>query len=97
MQTGVVDEHGATGNAAQIPGHRRRQDRHRPDSGPHGYTASNGYMASSSDGSVAHPRLLVLVVADWPQGAIFDGVVAAPVLPRSRSSPAVPGRACLKK
>jgi len=27
---------------------------------------------------VAHPRLVVLVVVDRPEGAIFGGVVAAP-------------------
>jgi cell division protein FtsI (penicillin-binding protein 3) len=80
MLTGVVDEHGATGNAAQIPGYSvagKTGTGQIP--GPHGYTASNGYMASFVGMvPVAHPRLLVLVVVDRPQGAIFGGVVAAP-------------------
>lgn len=80
MLTGVVDEHGATGNAAQIPGYSvagKTGTGQIP--GPHGYTASNGYMASFVGMvPVKHPRLVVLVVVDRPQGAIFGGVVAAP-------------------
>jgi cell division protein FtsI (penicillin-binding protein 3) len=80
MLTGVVDEHGATGNAAQIPGYTvagKTGTGQIP--GPHGYSASNGYMASFVGMvPVSHPRLLVLVVVNRPQGAIFGGVVAAP-------------------
>ena len=80
MLTGVVDEHGATGNAAQIPGYSvagKTGTGQIP--GPHGYSASNGYMASFVGMvPVSHPRLVVLVVVDRPQGAIFGGVVAAP-------------------
>jgi cell division protein FtsI (penicillin-binding protein 3) len=80
MLTGVVDEHGATGNEAQIPGYSvagKTGTGQIP--GPHGYSASNGYMASFVGMvPVSHPRLLVLVVVDRPQGAIFGGVVAAP-------------------
>ena len=80
MLTGVVDEHGATGNAAQIPGYTvagKTGTGQIP--GPHGYTAANGYMASFVGMvPVAHPRLVVLVVVDRPRTAIFGGVVAAP-------------------
>ena len=80
MLTGVVDEHGATGNAAQIPGYSvagKTGTGQIP--GPLGYSASNGYMASFVGMvPVSHPRLVVLVVVDRPQGAIFGGVVAAP-------------------
>jgi cell division protein FtsI (penicillin-binding protein 3)/stage V sporulation protein D (sporulation-specific penicillin-binding protein) len=80
MLTGVVDEHGATGNAAQIPGYTvagKTGTGQIP--GPHGYSAANGYMASFVGMvPVAHPRILVLVVVDRPQTSIFGGVVAAP-------------------
>jgi cell division protein FtsI/penicillin-binding protein 2 len=80
MLTGVVDEHGATGNEAQIPGYSvagKTGTGQIP--GPHGYSASNGYMASFVGMvPVSKPRLVVLVVVDRPQGAIFGGVVAAP-------------------
>ena len=80
MLTGVVDEHGATGNAAQIPGYSvagKTGTGQIP--GPHGYTASNGYMASFVGMvPVKNPRLLVLVVVNRPHTSIFGGVVAAP-------------------
>jgi cell division protein FtsI (penicillin-binding protein 3)/stage V sporulation protein D (sporulation-specific penicillin-binding protein) len=80
MLTGVVDEHGATGNEAQIPGYSvagKTGTGQIP--GPHGYSASNGYMASFVGMvPVAHPRLLVLVVVNRPRTSIFGGVVAAP-------------------
>ena len=80
MLTGVVDEHGGTGNAAQIPGYTvagKTGTGQIP--GKNGYSASNGYMASFVGMvPVDHPRLIVLVVVDRPQGAIFGGVVAAP-------------------
>ena len=80
MLTGVVDEHGATGNAAQIPGYTvagKTGTGQIP--GPNGYSAANGYMASFVGMvPVAHPRLVVLVVVNRPLGSIFGGVVAAP-------------------
>jgi cell division protein FtsI/penicillin-binding protein 2 len=80
MLTGVVDEHGATGNAAQIAGYTvagKTGTGQIP--GPNGYSASNGYMASFVGMvPVAHPRLIVLVVVNRPRGSIFGGVVAAP-------------------
>jgi cell division protein FtsI (penicillin-binding protein 3) len=80
MLTGVVDEHGATGNAAQIPGYTvagKTGTGQIP--GPNGYSASNGYMASFVGMvPVSNPRLLVLVVVNRPHTSIFGGVVAAP-------------------
>jgi cell division protein FtsI (penicillin-binding protein 3)/stage V sporulation protein D (sporulation-specific penicillin-binding protein) len=80
MLTGVVDEHLATGTEAQIPGYSvagKTGTGQIP--GPHGYSASNGYMASFVGMvPVAHPRLVILVVVNRPQSAIFGGVVAAP-------------------
>jgi len=80
MLTGVVDEHGGTGNAAQIPGYTvagKTGTGQIP--GKNGYSASNGYMASFVGMvPVKHPRFVILVVVDRPQGAIFGGVVAAP-------------------
>jgi cell division protein FtsI (penicillin-binding protein 3)/stage V sporulation protein D (sporulation-specific penicillin-binding protein) len=80
MLTGVVDEHGATGNEAQIPGYTvagKTGTGQIP--GPHGYSASNGYMASFVGMvPVKHPRVLVLVVVNRPRTSIFGGVVAAP-------------------
>jgi cell division protein FtsI (penicillin-binding protein 3)/stage V sporulation protein D (sporulation-specific penicillin-binding protein) len=80
MLTGVVDEHGATGNAAAIPGYTvagKTGTGQIP--GKNGYSASNGYMASFVGMvPVDKPRLLVLVTVEKPQGSIFGGVVAAP-------------------
>jgi cell division protein FtsI/penicillin-binding protein 2 len=80
MLTGVVDEHGATGNAAQIPGYTvagKTGTGQIP--GPHGYSSANGYMASFVGMvPVKNPRLLVLVVVNRPRTSIFGGVVAAP-------------------
>ncbi|HEX5449574.1 MAG TPA: penicillin-binding protein 2 [Gaiellaceae bacterium] len=80
MLTGVVDEHGGTGNEAQIPGYTvagKTGTGQIP--GKNGYSASNGYMASFVGMvPVQHPKLVVLVVVNKPQGSIFGGVVAAP-------------------
>jgi cell division protein FtsI/penicillin-binding protein 2 len=80
MLTGVVDEHGATGNAAAIPGYSvagKTGTGQIP--GKNGYSASNGYMASFVGMvPVKKPRLVVLVTVQRPQGSIFGGVVAAP-------------------
>jgi cell division protein FtsI/penicillin-binding protein 2 len=80
MLTGVVDEHGGTGNEAQIPGYTvagKTGTGQIP--GKNGYSVSNGYMASFVGMvPVEHPKLVVLVVVNKPQGSIFGGVVAAP-------------------
>src|SRR5205807_7110024 len=80
MLTGVVEEHGATGNAAQIPGYTVASKTGTGQiPGKNGYVATNGYMASFVGMvPVKHPRLVVLVVVNRPQGSIFGGVVAAP-------------------
>ena len=79
MLTGVVDEHGATGNEAQIPGYSvagKTGTAQKP--GPNGYIPG-AYVASFVGMvPVKHPRLLVLVVVDEPHRAIFGGTVAAP-------------------
>ena len=80
MLTGVVDEHDATGTAAAIPGYTvagKTGTGQIP--GKNGYSAANGYMASFVGMvPVEHPKLVVLVVVNRPQGSIFGGVVAAP-------------------
>jgi cell division protein FtsI/penicillin-binding protein 2 len=79
MLTNVVDEHGATGNAAQIPGYTvggKTGTAQKP--GPHGYTTGQYVASFVGFVPVAKPRLVVLVTVDDPRGAIFGGVVAAP-------------------
>jgi cell division protein FtsI/penicillin-binding protein 2 len=79
MLTGVVDEHGATGNAAQIPGYTvagKTGTAQIP--GPHGYTTGKYVASFVGMVPVNKPRLLVLVSVDEPRSAIFGGVVAAP-------------------
>jgi cell division protein FtsI/penicillin-binding protein 2 len=79
MLTGVVDEHGATGNAAAIPGYSvagKTGTAQKP--GPHGYTTGEYVASFVGMVPVAHPRLVVLVTVDEPTRAIFGGVVAAP-------------------
>jgi cell division protein FtsI (penicillin-binding protein 3) len=79
MLTGVVDEHGATGNAAAIPGYTvagKTGTAQKP--GPNGYTTGKYVASFVGMVPVAHPRLVVLVVVDEPSTQIFGGVVAAP-------------------
>ncbi len=79
MLTNVVDEHGATGNAAQIPGYTvggKTGTAQKP--GPHGYTTGQYVASFVGFVPVKNPRLVVLVTVDEPHGAIFGGVVAAP-------------------
>jgi cell division protein FtsI/penicillin-binding protein 2 len=79
MLTGVVDEHGATGNAAAIPGYTvagKTGTAQKP--GPNGYTTGKYVASFVGMVPVAHPRLVVLVTVDEPTRAIFGGVVAAP-------------------
>jgi cell division protein FtsI/penicillin-binding protein 2 len=79
MLTNVVDEHGATGNAAQIPGYTvggKTGTAQKP--GPKGYTTGEYVASFVGFVPVAKPRLVVLVTVDDPRGAIFGGVVAAP-------------------
>jgi cell division protein FtsI (penicillin-binding protein 3) len=79
MLTGVVDEHGATGNAAAIPGYSvagKTGTAQVP--GPHGYTTGKYVASFVGMVPVSNPRLVVLVVVNEPSKAIFGGVVAAP-------------------
>jgi cell division protein FtsI (penicillin-binding protein 3) len=79
MLTNVVDEHGATGNAAQISGYTvggKTGTAQKP--GPNGYTTGQYVASFVGFVPVAKPRLVVLVTVDNPRGAIFGGVVAAP-------------------
>jgi cell division protein FtsI/penicillin-binding protein 2 len=79
MLTGVVDEHGATGNAAAIPGYTvAGKTGTAQEPGPHGYTTGKYVASFVGMVPVKHPRLLVLVVVNEPRRAIFGGVVAAP-------------------
>jgi cell division protein FtsI/penicillin-binding protein 2 len=79
MLTGVVDENGATGTAAAIPGYTvagKTGTAQVP--GPHGYTTGKYVASFVGMVPVAHPRLVVLVTVDQPTRSIFGGVVAAP-------------------
>jgi cell division protein FtsI/penicillin-binding protein 2 len=79
MLTNVVDEHGATGNAAQIAGYTvggKTGTAQKP--GPHGYTTGQYVASFIGFVPVAKPRLVVLVTVDNPRSQIFGGVVAAP-------------------
>jgi cell division protein FtsI/penicillin-binding protein 2 len=79
MLTNVVDEHGATGNEAQIPGYTvagKTGTAQKP--GPHGYTTGQYVASFVGFVPVEKPRLVVLVMVDDPHLAIFGGVVAAP-------------------
>jgi cell division protein FtsI/penicillin-binding protein 2 len=79
MLTGVVDEHGATGNEAQIPGYSvagKTGTAQIP--GPHGYTTGKYEASFIGMVPVAHPRLVIAVTVDQPSTAIYGGVVAAP-------------------
>ena len=79
MLTGVVDEHGATGTAAAIPGYTvagKTGTAQVP--GPHGYTTGQYVASFVGMVPVAKPRLLVLVVVNEPHNNIFGGAVAAP-------------------
>jgi cell division protein FtsI/penicillin-binding protein 2 len=79
MLTNVVDEHGATGNEAQIAGYTvagKTGTAQKP--GPNGYTTGKYVASFVGMVPVSKPRLVVLVTVDEPHGSIFGGVVAAP-------------------
>jgi len=79
MLTGVVDEHGATGNEAQIPGYSvagKTGTAQIP--GPHGYTTGKYVASFVGFVPVRKPRLLILVSVQEPHGSIYGGTVAAP-------------------
>ena len=79
MLTNVVDEHGATGTEAAIPGYSvagKTGTAQLP--GPHGYTTGQYVASFVGMVPVDKPRLLVLVVVNEPRGGIYGGTVAAP-------------------
>jgi cell division protein FtsI/penicillin-binding protein 2 len=79
MLTNVVDEHGATGNAAAIQGYTvagKTGTAQKP--GLHGYTTGKYVASFVGMVPVSKPRLVVLVTVDEPHGGIFGGEVAAP-------------------
>ena len=79
MLTNVVDEHGATGNEAQIAGYTvagKTGTAQKP--GPNGYTTGKYVASFVGMVPVSKPRFVVLVTVDEPHGSIFGGVVAAP-------------------
>jgi cell division protein FtsI (penicillin-binding protein 3) len=79
MLTNVVDEHGATGTEAAIPGYSvagKTGTAQLP--GVNGYTTGQYVASFVGMVPVAKPRLLVLVVVDEPRGGIYGGQVAAP-------------------
>jgi cell division protein FtsI (penicillin-binding protein 3)/stage V sporulation protein D (sporulation-specific penicillin-binding protein) len=79
MLTGVVDEHGATGNEAAIPGYGvagKTGTAQVP--GPNGYNTGKYVASFVGMVPVKDPKLVVLGVVDEPTKAIFGGVVAAP-------------------
>jgi cell division protein FtsI (penicillin-binding protein 3)/stage V sporulation protein D (sporulation-specific penicillin-binding protein) len=79
MLTGVVDEHGATGNEAAIPGYTVAGKTGTASiPGPHGYTTGKYVASFVGMVPVKDPKLLVLVVVQQPTRAIYGGVVAAP-------------------
>jgi cell division protein FtsI (penicillin-binding protein 3) len=79
MLTGVVDEHGATGNEAQITGYTVAGKTGTAEiPGPHGYTTGKYVASFVGMVPVKRPRLLVLVSVEQPHGQIYGGVVAAP-------------------
>lgn len=79
MLTGVVDENGATGNAAAIRGFTvagKTGTAEKP--GPRGYTTGKYVGSFVGMVPVGKPRFVILVTVDEPRTGIFGGVVAAP-------------------
>jgi len=79
MLTGVVDENGATGTEAAIPGYNvagKTGTAQVP--GPHGYNTGEYVASFVGMVPVKDPKLLILVVVNDPTKNIFGGVVSAP-------------------
>jgi cell division protein FtsI (penicillin-binding protein 3) len=71
---------GGTGTAAAVPGYNvagKTGTAQKPD-GRGGYSGSRYVASFVGMVPASKPRLVVLVMADEPRGAIFGGVVAAP-------------------
>ena len=94
MLTGVVNDPGATGNEAQIPGYTVAGKTGTAQvATPHGYSTTDYTASFVGMVPASHPRLVVLVKVDDPRGSIFGGVVAAPGVRGDREvRPAVPRR-----
>jgi len=79
MLGGVVNDPGATGNEAKIPGYTVAG---KTGTGQvataHGYSDTDYTASFVGMVPASHPRLVVLVKVDDPRGSIFGGVVAAP-------------------
>jgi len=79
MLGGVVNDPGATGNEARIPGYTVAG---KTGTGQvataHGYSSTNYTASFVGMVPASHPKLVVLVKVDDPRGSIFGGVVAAP-------------------
>ncbi|HVC87219.1 MAG TPA: penicillin-binding protein 2 [Gaiellaceae bacterium] len=79
MLTGVVDEHGATGTEAAIPGYTvagKTGTAQVP--GPHGYTTGQYVASFIGMVPVKTPRILIVVTVYEPHSQIYGGIVAAP-------------------
>lgn len=75
---GVVDE-GGTGTLAAVPGYHvagKTGTAQKPERG--GYSATKYVASFVGFVPATDPRLVILVTADEPRGAIWGGVVAAP-------------------
>ncbi|HWE82975.1 MAG TPA: penicillin-binding protein 2 [Gaiellaceae bacterium] len=79
MLGGVVNDPGATGNEAKIPGYTVAG---KTGTGQvptrHGYSTTDYTASFVGMVPASHPRLVVLVKVDDPRGSIYGGVVAAP-------------------
>jgi cell division protein FtsI (penicillin-binding protein 3)/stage V sporulation protein D (sporulation-specific penicillin-binding protein) len=79
MLSGVINDPGATGSAAQIPGYTVAGKTGTAQvATPHGYSTTDYTASFVGMVPASHPRLIVLVKVDDPRGSIFGGVVAAP-------------------
>ncbi len=79
MLSGVINDPGATGSAAQIPGYTVAGKTGTAQvATPHGYSSTDYTASFVGMVPASHPRLIVLVKVDDPRGSIFGGVVAAP-------------------
>ena len=79
MLTGVINDPGATGNEAQIPGYTVAGKTGTAQvATAHGYSTTDYTASFVGMVPASHPRLVVLVKVDDPRGSIFGGVVAAP-------------------
>jgi cell division protein FtsI (penicillin-binding protein 3)/stage V sporulation protein D (sporulation-specific penicillin-binding protein) len=79
MLTGVINDPGATGNAAAIPGYTVAGKTGTAQvATPTGYSTTDYTASFVGMVPASHPRLVILIKVDDPRGSIFGGVVAAP-------------------